>query len=122
MVLITNILGSIDKKIEINKKKIEKLEAIAQDIYNLWFVQYEFPDENGKPYKSNGGQLVWNDELKRNIPVGWRIGKMQDCISKISTGLNPRNNFVLNDVKENKYITVKNLNLQGTINFNDCDF
>lgn len=73
---ITNILGSIDKKIEINKRKIEKLEAIARDIYDYWFVQFEFPDENGKPYKSSGGQLVWNDELKREIPVGWQNGNI----------------------------------------------
>ncbi len=73
---ITNILGSIDKKIEINKKKIEKLEALARDIYDYWFVQYDFPDENGKPYKSSGGNLVWNDELKRNIPVGWKIDNL----------------------------------------------
>ena len=118
---ITNILGSIDKKIEINKKKIEKLEALARDIYDYWFVQYDFPDENGKPYKSSGGELVWNEELKRNIPVGWSIHNLNDCILKISTGLNPRDNFILNDVGKNKYITVKNLALNGTINFSGCD-
>lgn len=80
---ITNILGSIDKKIEINNKKIEKLEAIARDIYDYWFVQYEFPDENGKPYKSNGGQLIWNEELKREIPVGWEILKIENILSPI---------------------------------------
>ncbi len=81
---ITNILGSIDKKIEINKKKIEKLEAIARDIYDYWFVQYEFPDENSKPYKSNGGHFVWNEDLKREIPVGWIIASIANNeLSKI---------------------------------------
>ena len=118
---ITNILGSIDKKMEINKKKIARLESIAQDIYNYWFVQYEFPDETGKPYKSNGGKLVWNEELKRNIPVGWTVGKVADCISKISTGLNPRDNFVLNENGTNDYVTVKNLMENGSIDFSNCD-
>ena len=81
---ITNILGSIDKKIEINKKKIARLEAIAQDIYNYWFVQYEFPDETGKPYKSNGGKFVWNEELKRNIPIGWSCGNLYDIADYIN--------------------------------------
>ncbi len=119
---ITNILGSIDKKIEINKKKIEKLEAIARGIYDYWFVQYEFPDENGKPYKSNGGQLVWNGELKREVPVGWQVSTIGSCVKKVSTGLNPRTHFVLNQNKENRYITVKNLTEDGTIDFSDCDF
>lgn len=90
---ITNILGSIDKKIEINKKKIEKLEAIARDIYDYWFVQYEFPDENGKPYKSSGGQLVWNDELKREIPVGWTISQLADLCT-LRNGINYNSNEV----------------------------
>ncbi len=93
---ITNILGSIDKKIEINKKKIAKLEAIAREIYNYWFVQYEFPDENGKPYKSNGGQLVWNEELKREIPNSWtckHLGQVFD----ITMGTSPIGNSINED-------------------------
>ena len=87
---ITNILGSIDKKIEINKKKIARLEAIAQDIYNYWFVQYEFPDETGKPYKSNGGKFVWNEELKRNIPIGWSTEKLSKMLYITSNSVNPQ--------------------------------
>ena len=73
---IASILGSLDEKIEINRKKIEKLEALAQMIYEHWFVQFDFPDANGKPYKSSGGAMVWDEELKQEIPVGWGVNNL----------------------------------------------
>ena len=75
---IAGVLGSLDEKIELNRKKIAELEALAKTIYDYWFVQFDFPDKNGKPYKSSGGKMVWNEQLKRKVPAGWvqwSIGK-----------------------------------------------
>jgi len=65
-------------RIDLNKQLISKLEETAQAIYKQWFVDFEFPDENGKPYKSNGGEMVWNEELEKEIPEGWKNGKLGD--------------------------------------------
>ena len=70
---ISGILGSLDEKIEVNRKKIAELEALAKTIYDYWFVQFDFPDKNGKPYKSSGGKMVWNEALKREVPEGWEV-------------------------------------------------
>ena len=70
------ILNSIDLKIQNNKKQIETLESLAKTIYDYWFVQFDFPNEDGKPYKSSGGKMVWNEELKREIPDGWKVGNL----------------------------------------------
>lgn len=66
-------LSTIDDKIELNNKINSELEAIAKELYEYRFVQFDFPDENGKPYKSSGWKMVWNDELKREIPEGWSV-------------------------------------------------
>ena len=79
---IAGILGSLDEKIELNRKKIAELEALVKTIYDYWFVQFDFPDKNGKPYKSSGGKMVWNEQLKREIPAGWEtctIGQLCHC-------------------------------------------
>ncbi|MCI8529997.1 MAG: hypothetical protein HFH82_12745 [Lachnospiraceae bacterium] len=70
---IANILKSFDDKIVNNNMVIEELESMAKTIYDYWFLQYEFPNEEGKPYKSSGGKMVWNEELKREIPEGWKV-------------------------------------------------
>lgn len=70
---IGNILSSLDKKIELNNKINKELESMAKTLYDYWFVQFDFPDENGKPYKSSGGKMVYNKELKREIPEGWEV-------------------------------------------------
>ena len=75
---IAAILGSIDEKIELNRKKIVELEAFAKTIYDYWFVQFDFPDKNGKPYKSSGGKMVWNEQLKREIPEGWEVVSLSE--------------------------------------------
>ena len=59
-----------------NRKKIAELEALAKTIYDYWFVQFDFPDKNGKPYKSSGGKMVWNDQLKREVPEGWVVDRI----------------------------------------------
>ena len=70
---IANILSAIDDKIQINNQINQELEAMAKTLYDYWFVQFDFPDQNGKPYKSSGGKMVYNQELKREIPEGWEV-------------------------------------------------
>ena len=68
---IANILSAIDDKIQTNNQINQELEAMANSLYDYWFIQFDFPDQNGKPYKSSGGKMVYNPELKREIPEGW---------------------------------------------------
>ena len=75
---IAGVLGSLDEKIALNRKKIAELEALAKTIYDYWFVQFDFPDKNGKPYKSSGGKMVWNEQLKRDVPEGWCAWSISD--------------------------------------------
>jgi type I restriction enzyme S subunit len=78
----------IQNRITLNQQLIQKLEETAQAVYKRWFVEFEFPDENGKPYKSIGGEMVWNEELGKEIPRGWLIGKLSD-IATIIMGQSP---------------------------------
>ncbi|MCE2320046.1 restriction endonuclease subunit S [Streptococcus thermophilus] len=73
---IADILTSIDKKIQINNQINQELEAMAKTLYDYWFVQFDFPDQNGKPYKSSGGKMVYNPGLKREIPEGWGVDSL----------------------------------------------
>ena len=68
---IGKLLRTLDRKIELNRQINQNLEALAKQLYDYWFVQFDFPDENGRPYKSSGGAMVWNEKLKRNIPTNW---------------------------------------------------
>ena len=68
---IVAVLSVLDAKIELNNRINAELEAMAKTLYDYWFVQFDFPDENGKPYKSSGGKMVYNETLKREIPEGW---------------------------------------------------
>ena len=80
---IADTLRTLDKKIENNNAIIAEMEAMAKTIYDYWFLQFEFSDENGKPYKSSGGKMVWNEELKRDIPDGWgviHLGEITNCL------------------------------------------
>ena len=86
---IANILSAIDDKIQINNQINQELEAMAKTLYDYWFVQFDFPDQNGKPYKSSGGKMVYNPELKREIPEGWGVETLRDFESKIITGKTP---------------------------------
>ncbi|UVR20557.1 restriction endonuclease subunit S [Parabacteroides distasonis] len=81
---IAAILSKIDRKIELNRAINQNLEAMAKQLYDYWFVQFDFPNEDGKPYKSSGSAMVWNEELKREIPQGWSnmsIGDYAPCKS-----------------------------------------
>ncbi|MCE2073162.1 restriction endonuclease subunit S [Streptococcus thermophilus] len=75
---IANSISIIDQKIQINNQINQELEAMAKTLYDYWFVQFDFPDQNGKPYKSSGGKMVYNPELKREIPEGWGVEKLGD--------------------------------------------
>ncbi len=83
-----SILTSIDEKIALNRKINTELEALAKEIYDYWFVQFDFPDKDGKPYKSSGGKMVWNETLKRDIPEGWSDTPLSK-IAKIENGATP---------------------------------
>ena len=77
---IAKVLSDLDAKIEINNRINIELEAMAKTLYDYWFVQFDFPDTNGKPYKSTGGKMVWNAELKREIPEGWEVKPISKVI------------------------------------------
>ena len=83
---IANILSSLDSKIELNNKINKELESMAKTLYDYWFVQFDFPDENGKPYKSSGGKMVYNQELKREIPEGWETKTISQLIGNNKGG------------------------------------
>ncbi len=89
---IAKVLSDLDAKIEVNNKINQELEAFAKTIYDYWFVQFDFPDENGKPYKSSGGKMVYNEELKREIPEGWEDGNILKCAELISGGTPSKKN------------------------------
>ena len=76
--IIGNVLADIDRKIELNKQINDNLEAMAKQLYDYWFVQFDFPNEEGKPYKSNGGAMVWNEKLRREIPEEWNVANVFD--------------------------------------------
>jgi len=117
---IAKVLSDLDAKIELNNRINRELEAMAKTLYDYWFVQFDFPNANGKPYKSSGGKMVYNAELKREIPERWEAGTLNDAISKTGTGLNPRDNFVLGE-GDNYYVTIKSIE-QGRVVLDDkCD-
>ena len=76
---------TINDKIALNTRMINELEAMAKQLYDYWFVQFDFPDENGKPYKSSGGKMTYNSTLKREIPEGWDVSKIGDILDKVKT-------------------------------------
>ncbi|EJB8574227.1 restriction endonuclease subunit S [Vibrio parahaemolyticus] len=85
---ISAVLRAIDQKIELNNRINTELEAMAKTLYDYWFVQFDFPDVNGKPYKASGGKMVYNDALKREIPEGWS-DKTLSQIANITMGQSP---------------------------------
>ena len=86
---IAKILTTLDQKIQTNNQINQELEAMAKTLYDYWFVQFDFPDQNGKPYKSSGGKMVYHPELKREIPEGWGVESVKDFESNIITGKTP---------------------------------
>lgn len=83
---IAKMLDDINDKIALNNSICSDLESMAKLLYDYWFMQFDFPDENGRPYKLSGGKMVWNEELKREIPEGWKVSRIGD-LCKISRGV-----------------------------------
>lgn len=73
---IATVLSALDSKISLNNRINAELEAMAKTIYDYWFVQFDFPNKNGKPYKASGGKMLWSEELKREIPEGWEVKEL----------------------------------------------
>jgi type I restriction enzyme S subunit len=84
--LLVKTLSLLFDKIELNNRINAELEAMAKTLYDYWFVQFDFPHKTGKPYKSSGGKMVWNEELRREIPEGWEVNKMEDWIESNKSG------------------------------------
>jgi type I restriction enzyme S subunit len=81
---IGDFLFLLNSRIELNNRINTELEAMAKTLYDYWFVQFDFPDKNGKPYKTNGGKMVWNEELKREIPEGWEVKTLLDIATFVN--------------------------------------
>ena len=86
---ISSVLSTLDEKIALNNQINATLEQMAKTLYDYWFVQFDFPDDNGKPYKSSGGEMVYNEILKREIPKGWEVKKLVEIEKNIVTGKTP---------------------------------
>lgn len=81
---VVHLLNSLDNKIELNNRISAELEAMAKTLYDYWFVQFDFPDENGKPYRTSGGAMEWCQELGREVPKGWKVGNLYDIADYIN--------------------------------------
>ena len=110
---IAAVLSALDAKIELNQRINAELESMAKTLYDYWFVQFDFPNEKGKPYKSAGGKMVWNEELKREIPLGWEKGTLSD-LGAIAGGSTPSREIEdYFDVNGTAWITPKDLSLNS---------
>ena len=101
---IAKILSDLDAKIELNQQINKILEEIGKAIFKHWFVDFEFPNEEGKPYKSSGGEMVYNEELGKEIPKGWRVGFLGDLIHEKRVKIGDRNAQVLSAIKTGELV------------------
>lgn len=115
---IAYTLSDIDSKIKNNNAINAELESMARTIYDYWFLQFDFPDENGKPYKSSGGKMVWNEDLKREIPDRWEVLKL-DKLCDFSNGINYDKNQEGN--RNYKIVNVRNITA-STLLLDSSDF
>lgn len=95
---IANILFLLDTKIQVNNEINKELESMAKIMYDYWFIQFDFPDENGNPYKSSGGDMEYNKELKREIPKGWQIKELSNLVLKNTNQFNFNSNQEIDTV------------------------
>lgn len=102
---IGEIFSALDKKIELNKQINQNLEAMAKQLYDYWFIQFDFPDENGRPYKSSGGKMVWNEKLKLGIPSCFNIANIGE-LCNFRNGINYSKDEVGNDFQ---IVNVRNI-------------
>ena len=114
---IFSLLSALDKKIALNKQINARLEEMAKTLYDYWFVQFDFPDANGKPYKSSGGDMVFDETLKREIPKGWEVKNLGEVIS-LERGVTYSKDSICND--ENGTGVLRATNISGNnIDLND---
>ncbi|MEM4335414.1 MAG: restriction endonuclease subunit S [Candidatus Anstonellales archaeon] len=111
---IAKVLSAFDDKIELNQRMNKTLEAIGQAIFKHWFVDFEFPNEEGKPYKSSGGEMVYSEELGKEIPKGWKVQNIQDILI-FERGIEPGSKYYLTRPSENsvKFIRVGDMSTPG---------
>jgi type I restriction enzyme S subunit len=108
---IGDLYISLSEKIELNNRINTELEAMAKTLYDYWFVQFDFPDKNGKPYKTSGGKMVWNEELKREVPEGWEKGSLNSLGEIIGGSTPPREVAEYFTTEGTAWITPKDLSL-----------
>ncbi len=108
---IAFVLRCYDRRIELNRAINQNLEAMAKQLYDYWFVQFDFPDENGKPYKSSGGKMVWNEKLKRKIPENWEVMELKDVVN-VNRGISYNSETILGDGVP--MINLASFNVDGT--------
>ena len=110
---IVRILTSLDNKISVNNQINQELEAMAKTLYDYWFVQFDFPDQNGKPYKSSGGKMVYKPELKREIPEGWGVEKLSSILEIGRETINP----MKTPKEEFKYYSIPEYDVSGSFSY-----
>ena len=117
---IAAVLSAIDAKIALNDSICLDLEVIAKQVYEYWFLQYDFPNKNGKPYKSYEGEMVWNDELKREIPKGWIVEPIGNHVT-VNRGISYSSDDLLGDgipmINLNSFNTDASYNSDGIKTF-----
>lgn len=115
---IASVLSSLDNKIALNRRINAKLEQIAKRLYDYWFVQFNFPDKNGKPYKSSGGKMVWNEVLKREVPEGWEVLDINKLCQIIDCLHSKKPDYCYED--ENSYLlSLENITKEGYIDLSN---
>jgi len=116
---IAAVLSALDDKIELNNKINAELEAMAKTLYDYWFVQFDFPNEEGKPYKSSGGKMVYNPILKREIPEGWEDCTLGD-ISNLVRGVSYNKQDIQSEIHEDTIKILRATNItKNIIDLND---
>lgn len=110
--LLVTVLSALDDKIELNNKINNELEEIAKTLYDYWFVQFDFPNEAEKPYKSSGGEMVYDKVLKREIPKGWEVKKLEEVESNIITGKTPSTLVESNFGGDIPFVTIDDIRKQ----------
>lgn len=106
---IANVLSVLDAKIALNNRINAELEAMAKTLYDYWFVQFDFPNEANKPYKTSGGAMVWNEELKREIPEGWSVGTLANIGNIVGGSTPPKENTEYFEINGIPWITPRDL-------------
>lgn len=118
--LLVSVLSSFDDKIELNNRINAELEAMAKTLYDYWFVQFDFPDAEGKPYKSSGGKMVYNETLKREIPEGWEVKRLGTICIANAKQLKSAHNLSFINYLETSGITRNLVTVTQTISPTDC--